>query len=64
MLAPTDLFPYFANPMAYGKSVLDLICVFNLSLQLLFDALFTPIKYSIGYTCGFTQNMSVRVVKV
>jgi hypothetical protein len=68
---PLLCFLYFVNPMAYGKSVLDLRCVFNLSVQLSLDALFTPIKYSTGYTCdkdrntcGFTHNMSVTVVKV
>jgi len=42
-----------------------------LAHQLLFDALFTLLKYSTGYTCdenrntcGFTHNMSVMVVKV
>lgn len=61
---PVLCFLYFANPMAYGKSVLDFTCVFDLSLLLLFDALFTPIKYSTGYTCdenrntcGFTQHV-------
>ena len=68
---PLLCFLYFANPMAYGKSVLDLRCVYNISLQLLFDALLTLIKYSTGYTCdenrntcGFTDNMCVTVVKV
>jgi hypothetical protein len=68
---PLLCFLYFVNPMAYGKSVLDLRCVFNLSLQLLFDVLFTPIKYSTGYTCdknrntcGFTYNMSFMVEEV
>jgi len=54
---PLLCFLYFANPVACGKSVLDLRCVFNPSLQHLFDALSTLIKYSIGYTCDENRNI-------